>query len=126
MMARRFDRERAAYGPLVQGYVDGGFSIDGTIHRAALLTPERVLAWSPPAISDLAEGDLAPLLDLIPAPEFVLLGTGAATVFPPRPLIRALEARGIGLEAMDSRAAARTWGLLRAEERWIAAAIMPL
>jgi uncharacterized protein len=27
---------------------------------------------------------------------------------------------------MDSRAAARTWGLLRGEERWIAAALMPL
>ena len=33
--------------------------------------------------------------------------------------------QGIGIEAMDGRAAARTWGLLRAEERWIAAAIMP-
>ena len=46
--------------------------------------------------------------------------------FPPRALREALEARGIGLEAMDSRAAARTWGLLRGEERWIAAALMPL
>jgi uncharacterized protein len=27
---------------------------------------------------------------------------------------------------MDRRAAARTWGVLRAEERWIAAALMPL
>jgi uncharacterized protein len=27
---------------------------------------------------------------------------------------------------MDSRAAARTWGMLRGEERWIAAALMPI
>jgi len=27
---------------------------------------------------------------------------------------------------MDSRAAARAWGVLRAEERWIVAALMPL
>ena len=46
--------------------------------------------------------------------------------FPPRSLVDALEARGIGLEAMDSRAAARTWGMLRGEGRRIAAALMPL
>jgi uncharacterized protein len=46
--------------------------------------------------------------------------------FPPRALIQALEERGIGVEAMDSRAAARTWGMLRGEDRWIAAALMPL
>ena len=46
--------------------------------------------------------------------------------FPPRAFVAALEARGIGVEAMDSRAAARTWGLLRGEGRWIAAALMPL
>ena len=41
-------------------------------------------------------------------------------------MIREIEARGIGVEVMDSRAAARTWGLLRGEERWIVAALMPL
>jgi uncharacterized protein len=46
--------------------------------------------------------------------------------FAPRGLVRALVERGIGVEAMDSRAAPRTWGLLRGEGRWIAAAIMPL
>ena len=44
--------------------------------------------------------------------------------FPPRALRRARSRRrGIGVEAMDSRAAARTWGLLRGEGRWIAAAL---
>jgi uncharacterized protein len=61
-----------------------------------------------------------------PPPEFLLLGTGAAMVHPPRAFIRAMEERGIGVEVMDSRAAARAWGILRSEERWIAAAIMGL
>ena len=56
----------------------------------------------------------------------MILGTGAKMRLPPRALVAALEARGIGLEAMDSRAAARTWGILRAEERWIVAALLPL
>ena len=43
-----------------------------------------------------------------------------------RAFVRELEGRGIGVEVMDSRAAARAWGVLRAEERWIVAALMPL
>lgn len=65
-------------------------------------------------------------MELSPAPEFLILGTGATMRLAPRSLVRELEEQGIGVEAMDSRAAARTWGVLRGEERWIAAAIMPL
>jgi uncharacterized protein len=122
----KVERSPAARGPLVQGFAAGGFAIDGAVLKGALLTPEAAAAWDPPALGDLAEGDVAPVLALEPAPEFLLLGTGAGHAFPPRAFIAALEAKGIGVEAMDSRAAARTWGLLRGEGRWIAAALMPL
>jgi uncharacterized protein len=69
---------------------------------------------------------LGDLLDTDPLPEFLLLGTGAGLRQPPRAFVRELEAKGIGVEAMDSRAAARAWGVLRAEERWIVAALLPL
>ena len=126
MTAPGFERSRPAAGPVVQGFRDGGFSVDGIVHRALLLTPERALAWDPPALDALGLENLAPVLDMAPPPEFLILGTGAAMAIAPRGLVRALDARGIGVEAMDSRAAARTWGLLRAEERRIAAAILPL
>jgi uncharacterized protein len=113
-------------GPVVTAFVAGGFSVRGEVYEGLFLTPERAFAWSPPPVAALTIEDLAPLLALDPIPEFVLLGTGSGLAFPPRALARALEGRRIGLEAMDSRAAARTWGLLRGEERWIAAALMPL
>jgi uncharacterized protein len=125
-MAPRFDRDPAAGGPVVQGFAGGGFSVDGGVYRALLLTPVEAAEWDPPALAELGVDHFAALLALDPAPEFLILGTGRAMAFPPRGLVRALEDRGIGVEAMDSRAAARTWGMLRAEERWIAAAIMPL
>lgn len=125
-MAPRFDRDPAPGGPVVQGFSGSGFLVDGKAFRALLLTPESASEWNPPALADLAMDDLAGLLAIEPAPEFLILGTGPDMAFPPRPLVRALEEKGIGVEAMDSRAAARTWGMLRAEERWIAAAIMPL
>lgn len=122
----RFDKGSAAQGPVVQAITAEGFSVDGGIYPALLLTPERAEQWPAPSLDALTIDDLALLLRLEPSPEFLLLGTGPTLKFPPRALVRALDDRGIGIEAMDSRAAARTWGLLRAEERWIAAALMPL
>ncbi|MGJ3647526.1 MTH938/NDUFAF3 family protein [Sphingomonas sp. GlSt437] len=122
----RLTREDAATGPLIRGFAQGGFRVDDGIYRALLLTPERADGWEPPAIEALDEAALAPLLALDPAPEFLLLGTGAALVRPPAALIAALAARDIGIEAMDSRAAARAWGVLRGEGRWIAGAFYPL
>lgn len=122
----RFDRDPSAKGPVVQGFSGGRFSVDGASYRAVLLTPESAAEWEPPPLDALDESHIAPLLALDPPPEFLLIGTGPAFAFAPRALSDALERRGIGLEAMDSRAAARTWGMLRREERWIAAALMPL
>jgi uncharacterized protein len=125
-LASRFDREPKPDGPVIQGFSGGGFSVDGNVYRGLFLTPESAREWDAPALEDMLVGHIEPLIALDPAPEFVLLGTGAKLRFPARSLIQALEDRGIGLEVMDSRAAARTWGLLRGEERWIAAALMPI
>ncbi len=122
----RAERTPAAPGPLIQGFAGRGFRVDGVTYEGVLLTPERAAAWSAPALDRLAQADIASLLALHPRPEFILLGTGPSLAFPPRAFVAALDAQGIGVEAMDSRAAARTWGVLRAEGRWIAAALMPL
>src|SRR4051812_46599167 len=106
----RMDREPKPEGPVVQGFSDGGFAVDGRVYRALLLTPESASEWDAPALTLEA---LEPVLELATAPKFLLLGPGASLASPPRALVRALEARGIGVEAMDSRAAARLWGLLR-------------
>ena len=122
----RFEQKEARGGPLVRGFSEGRFVVDGTLYASVVLTPERATAWDAPDIGDLALDDLEAALALEPQPEFILLGTGPTLTHPSRALARALQERGIGIEAMDSRAAARTWAVLRAEERWIAAALMPL
>jgi uncharacterized protein len=122
----RFDRDTSARGPIVQGFAGGAFAVDGRRYRSLLLTPESAGEWQAPPLSELTIAELEPLLAMDPQPEFLLLGTGPDFAFAPRALRDALEARGIGIEAMDSRAAARAWGILRAEERWIVAALMPL
>ncbi len=120
----RMDRDARVAGPLVTGFAGTGFRVDGIAYPAVLLTIEAVTLWTPAAFDLLGEADLAAILT--PAPEFVLLGTGATLKRPPAPLVRLLEVRDIGVEAMDSRAAARAWSVLRGEGRQVAAALYPL
>jgi uncharacterized protein len=121
----RIEQEKQAGGPIVRGFAGNGFRLDDdAVYRAALLTPDAATAWSPPPLEELTEAALRTLIAI--QPEFVLIGTGAALVRPPVALVRALEAREIGVEAMDSRAAARAWGVLRGEGRVIGAALYPL
>lgn len=117
---------RSAEGPVVSGFSGRGFRVDENVYEGLLITPQRADGWAPPPIAELREADIAPLLALDPLPEFLLLGTGDTLVRPPLAFTRAMDARGIGIEAMDSRAAARAWGVLRAELRWIAGALYPL
>jgi len=122
----RLERGKSAEGPLISGFSGGGFRVDDNVYLGLMITPERAESWSPPPLAELAIEHLAPALVLEPPPEFILLGTGAALVRPHPRVEAALNARGIGLEVLDSRAAARTWGVLRAELRWVAGALYPI
>lgn len=106
----------AATGPVVTGFQGLRIKVDGVARPGGvILTPEAATDW---------DGDgLDAALALDPLPEFVLLGTGAALVRPDPALVATLEARGVGIESMDTRAAARAWAVLRAEGRWISAAL---
>ena len=105
-------------GPAITGFSGTAIKIDGvTRSGAVILTPDAVIDWDgqglEPAITD-------------PPPEFILLGTGMTLVQPDPRLVADFDHRGIGIEAMDTRAAARVWTLLRSEGRWISAALRPL
>lgn len=116
------DQQRG--GPFVRGFGGGGFLVGEERFAALLMTVDAVRAWTPPPLGELTEAALAFVLD--PIPEFVLLGTGDTLARPPRALVAAIEMRGVGVEPMDSRAAARAWSVLRGEDRQVAMALYPL
>lgn len=122
----KIERDGRAEGPVISGIVGRGFRVDDGVYEGLLIAPSRADAWSPPPIEALGAHDVAPLLAEAPLPEFILLGTGSRLVRPPQSFIAALEFKGVGVEVMDSRAAARAWGVLRAELRAIAGALYPL
>lgn len=126
-MPPALDREAPGAGPLVQGFSGNGFKVDGQLFpQGLLLTPLWARGWDALSLELLSLADVRDVLAIDPRPEFLLLGTGASTRRPPPAFVAAIENMGLGVEPMDSRAAARAWAVLRAEDRWISAALLPL
>ena len=88
-----------------------------------VVMPDRIITgWAPSGFEALTEADFAAVAAL--GPELALLGTGATLRFPHPRLTRALIDAGIGLEVMDTPALCRTFNILAAEGRRVAAAVL--
>ena len=113
-----------AAGNMFTGHGAGYVRIGETDYRENLLvTPEQLVeGWAPGGFDALVESDFVALASL--RPEVALFGSGAAMRFPHPRLTRALTEAGIGLEVMDTPAACRTYNILAAEGRRVAAAIL--
>ena len=105
------------------GYGDGFVLVNGQRHEANLIVlPEHLMPWSAKNFDALVEADFEALLEL--DLEILLLGTGMKQRFPHPRLTQALARKRVGVEAMDLRAACRTYNILMAEERRVAAALL--
>jgi uncharacterized protein len=93
-----------------------------TYSESLALTAEELLGtWPATPVDDLSPDDFDAVFAT--EPEVVLLGTGPANVFPPRELTFAFARKGVGLEVMDTAAAARTFNVLANEGRRVAAVL---
>ena len=105
------------------GYGEGYVLVNGQRHAENMIVmPEQMLPWSAASFDALTEADFEVIAGL--NLEILLLGTGPKQRFPHPRLTRALAASRIGVEAMDLQAACRTYNILMAEERRVAAALL--
>jgi uncharacterized protein len=106
-----------AYGP---GFIE----INRSRYQGhLLLAPDSpVQPWLAESFDTLCEEHFTALLAL--RPEIVLLGTGRRQRFPHPRLTAVLARAGIGVEAMDTAAACRTYNILMAEGRRVLAAFL--
>jgi uncharacterized protein len=120
----KFHLTQAVGRNLFTGYGEGYVAInDQRYTRPVIVAPEGdVQPWDTPGFDALTAGDFDALAAR--APELVILGTGAALRFPKPEVIRPLVTAGVGFEAMDTRAACRTYNILMAEGRHVIAAIL--
>ena len=107
----------------ITGYGEGYVMVNGERRASSLVVlPDRIEDWPVRAFDDLSAEDFLFLKEL--KAEIVLLGTGPRQRFPHPRLTAALAQAGIGLEVMDVQAACRTYNILVAEERKVAAALL--
>ena len=109
----------------IDAYGAGGFRFADMSHRGSILVlPSGIKAWAPTEERELAPEDFDPVFAESDAVELLLLGTGSDVV----PVSEAVRWRfreaGIRLDTMQTGAAARTYNILLAENRRVAAALI--
>ena len=91
--------------------------------KSIIVMPETpVIEWPVSSFEALAPEHFDALIEV--APEVVIFGSGSRLRFPHPRLTAQLSRRRIGVETMDFGAACRTYNILMAEGRRVAAALL--
>ena len=115
--------QAVAGGNTFTGYGADYVAVNGVRReKSSIVLVDRILDWDVAGFDALEAAHFAVFETL--GVEIVLLGTGAKQRFPHPRLTAQLAKSGIGVEVMDLQAACRTYNILVAEERKVAAALL--
>ncbi len=110
---------------VIDSYGPGGFHVSGVAYAGAILVfPDRTLAWAVASAAQVTIESLQPVIEHGDV-AVLLLGYGRRLERVPKPLRDALRQAGIIVDGMDTGAACRTYNVLLAEGRRVAAALLP-
>lgn len=109
----------------IDSYGNGGFRFADMSHRGSILVlPSGIKAWPVGAMRELDDEALAPIFAEAEEIDLLLFGTGADIAAVPGRFRERFREAGIGLDVMQTGAAARTYNILLAENRKVAAALI--
>lgn len=109
----------------IDAYGNGGFRFAGMSHRGSIIClPDGIEAWDAASVDELTPESFSAVLARRGSLDLVLLGTGEAHRLPPVAARMAFQDAGLGLDVMATGAAARTYNVLVAEGRRVAAALI--
>jgi uncharacterized protein len=110
---------------VIDSYGARGFHVSGAGYEGAILVfPDATIPWPVSGLAEVTPESLRPVIEH-GGIELLLLGCGRRMQPVPPGLRQALRQSGIVLEVMDTGAACRTYNVLLAEERRVAAALLP-
>ncbi|MFH1803592.1 MAG: Mth938-like domain-containing protein [Pseudomonadota bacterium] len=110
---------------LITSYGDGLFRFgEETIQGSIFLFPTQVQSWPCQSAENLDAESFAPVIAQANEVDILLLGMGPRMLPVSTALRMALKSHGIIIEPMDTGAACRTYNVLLAEERRVAAALI--
>ena len=108
----------------VDSYGNGGFRFAGMSHRGAILClPSGIYGWQAPA-AGIDRDSLARVFEEAAEIEVLLIGTGREMLMLAPDLAAALREARIVADTMSTGAAVRTYSVLLAEDRAVAAALV--
>lgn len=111
--------------PTITGYGDGKFRVSGEDYPFSILVfPDRVVQWTIAPNAPITLENLNVVLEEEGEIDLVLIGCGKNQSIIPAGVRNALKEVGIALEIMDTGAACRTFNVLQAEGRRVAAALV--
>ncbi|MFI0843158.1 Mth938-like domain-containing protein [Mesorhizobium sp. IMUNJ 23232] len=109
----------------IEAYGNGGFRFADMSHRGSLLClPSGVYGWEPADPAALTPADFVRLIAEAEGVEILLVGTGRNLRPLPAALRAALKEVRISADPMSTGAAVRTYNVLLAEDRAVAAALI--
>ena len=109
---------------VIESYGPAGFRISGVVFESAVIDfPDRTLIWNVASFAEVTAASLQPVIER-GGVEILLLGCGRAMRPVPMALRQTLREAGIGVDAMDTGAACRTYDVLMGEDRRVAAALL--
>lgn len=109
----------------IERYGNKSFLVSGQRYEGSVLVfPEMTLPWSVAEIGALTVDSLSEVAAARPPVELLLLGMGGRFAPLAAPLRQAFAEIGLIVEAMDTGAACRTYNVLMAEDRRVAAALI--
>lgn len=109
----------------IDAYGNGGFRFAEMSHRGSILcVPSGIHGWEPADSAALAEADFDRILAEAQDIELLLVGTGVELKPLPKAVREILRAAGLTVEPMSTGAAVRTYNVLLAEDRAVAAALV--
>lgn len=109
----------------IDAYGNGGFRFADMSHRGSLLLlPSGVYGWDVEEGQALETSLFQRLMDEAGDIEVLLVGTGTKLCFLPPDLKAMLKGAGISADPMSTGAAVRTYNIMLAEERAVAAALI--
>jgi uncharacterized protein len=110
---------------VIDAYGESSFRVAGIVHSGAILVfPDATLRWDVASLAEVTAESLRPVIEH-GGIEILLLGCGRRMQRVAPELRHALRRAGIVVDAMDTGAACRTYNVLLAEERRVAAALLP-
>lgn len=109
----------------IDAYGNGGFRFAEMSHKGSLLClPDGMVGWEVGAVADLTLDSLKPVLDLADRLDVLLIGLGSDISAIDPAIRQAFRDRRVIIEATQTGGAVRTYNVLLAEERAVAAALI--